>query len=196
MALKKTGLVVVGILVLLALYFIVVRNNFVGKEEVVKSTWNNLQSDYQRRNDLIPSLVSTVKGSANFEAETLQQVAEARSKATNALKNAGSSESVKELDAANGLLIGATNRLLGTIEKYPELKTTTSFLRLQDQLEGTERRIKFSRNDFNDAVKRYNTSVRSFPSSIVASIFGFKPKDGFMADASAENAPTINFIKK
>jgi LemA protein len=194
---KKYGLVALITLALLAIFIIVTRNGFVSKEENVTKTWNNVQSDYQRRLDLIPNLVSAVKGSADYEKTTLVKVVEERAKkaSVNISSSNPTAEEYKKIEAANADLVNSANQLIGVIEKYPDLKTANSFVRLQDQLIGTERRIKFSRNDFNKAIQEYNTSVRSFPSSLIASIFGFKVKDGFEADAGADKAPEITFTK-
>ncbi|MBP6431357.1 MAG: LemA family protein [Ferruginibacter sp.] len=194
---KKYGLVALIVLALLAIFIVVTRNGFVQKEENVTKTWNYVQSDYQRRLDLIPNLVNAVKGSADYEKNTLIKVVEERAKKASLTisGNNPTSEEYKKIEAANGDLVNSANQLIGVIEKYPDLKTANSFVRLQDQLIGTERRIKFSRNDFNKAIQEYNTSVRSFPSSLVASIFGFKVKDGFVADAGADKAPEITFTK-
>ena len=147
--------------------------------------------------NLIPNLVNAVKASADYEKNTLVKVIEERAKrsSVNVVGNSPTYEEYKKIEAANGDLVNSANQLIAVIEKYPDLKTANSFVRLQDQLVGTERRIKFSRNDFNKAIQEYNTSVRSFPSSLVASIFSFKVKDGFKADIGSEKAPEITFTK-
>ena len=172
-------------------------NGLVQKDQNVKGKWANVESDYQRRADLIPNLVNTVKGAANFEQETLTQVVEARAKATQTTVDVNnlSPEKIAEFQKAQGQLSGAIGRLLVTVEKYPELKATQAFINLQAQLEGTENRIKVSRNDFNTAVQDYNTSVRQFPMVLFSSIFGFKEKGFFAAEAGSEKAPTVDFIK-
>ena len=194
---KKYGLVALIVLALLTIFIIVTRNGFVQKEENVSKTWSNVQNDYQRRLDLIPNLVNAVKASADYEKNTLVKVIEERAKrsSVNVVGNSPTYEEYKKIEAANGDLVNSANQLIAVIEKYPDLKTANSFVRLQDQLVGTERRIKFSRNDFNKAIQGYNTSVRSFPSSLVASIFSFKVKDGFKADIGSEKAPEITFTK-
>ena len=194
---KKYGLVALIVLALLTIFIIVTRNGFVQKEENVSKTWSNVQNDYQRRLDLIPNLVNAVKASADYEKNTLVKVIEERAKrsSVNVVGNSPTYEEYKKIEAANGDLVNSANQLIAVIEKYPDLKTANSFVRLQDQLVGTERRIKFSRNDFNKAIQEYNTSVRSFPSSLVASIFSFKVKDGFKADIGSEKAPEITFTK-
>jgi LemA protein len=172
-------------------------NGLVQKDQEVKAKWANVESDYQRRADLIPNLVNTVKGAANFEQETLTGVIEARAKATQTTIDPTnlSPEKIAEFQKAQGALSGAIGRLLVTVEKYPELKATEAFRDLQAQLEGTENRIKVSRNDFNDAVKDYNTTVKKFPMVLFAGIFGFQEKGFFAAEAGADKAPTVDFNK-
>jgi LemA protein len=167
----------------------------VNLDENVKNKWNNVQSDYQRRSDLIPNLVSTVKGAANFEQTTLTQVIEARAKATSVNVNADNltPEKIQQFQQAQGQLGGALSRLLVVAEQYPQLQATQNFKDLQVQLEGTENRIKVSRNDFNSAVQDYNSTVRRFPNNIFAGMFGFSVKQGFTADAGTEKAPKVAF---
>ncbi len=170
-------------------------NKMINLDEDVKAKWANVQSDYQRRSDLIPNLVNTVKGAANFEQETLTGVIEARAKATSVNVNAGdlTPEKMVQFQQAQGELSGALSRLLVTVERYPELKANQNFMDLQKQLEGTENRIKVSRNDFNSAVQGYNSTVRRFPNNLFAGMFGFKVRDGFKADPGAERAPEVKF---
>lgn len=170
-------------------------NGLVTQDENVKKAWNNVQSEYQNRADLVPNLVNTVKGAANFEQKTLTDVIEARAKATSVNINADNltPEKIAEFQAAQGQLTGALSRLLATVEAYPTLKATENFSRLQAQLEGIENNIKNSRKVFNESVNVYNVKVRAFPMNILAGIFGFKVKEGFKADAGAEKAPTVNF---
>ncbi|MEN9744860.1 MAG: LemA family protein [Bacteroidota bacterium] len=170
-------------------------NGLVQKDQNVKSKWANVESDYQRRADLIPNLVNTVKGAANFEQETITAVIEARSKATQTTVNANdlSPEKIAEFQKAQGQLSGAIGRLLVSVERYPELKATEAFRDLQAQLEGTENRIKVSRNDFNAAVQDYNTSVKKFPMVLFSGLFGFNEKGYFTAEAGSEKAPTVDF---
>jgi LemA protein len=172
-------------------------NGLVQQDQNVKGKWANVESDYQRRADLIPNLVNTVKGAANFEQETLTQVVEARAKATQTTVDVNdlSPEKIAEFQKAQGQLSGAIGRLLVTVEKYPELKATQAFINLQAQLEGTENRIKVSRNDFNTAVQDYNTSVKKFPMVLFSGMFGFKEKGFFAAEAGSEKAPTVDFNK-
>jgi LemA protein len=169
----------------------------VQKDQNVKGKWANVESDYQRRSDLIPNLVNTVKGAANFEQETITQVIEARAKATQTTISADdlSPEKIAAFQKAQGQLSGAIGRLLVSVERYPELKATEAFRDLQAQIEGTENRIKVSRNDFNAAVQDYNTSVKRFPMVLFSGLFGFTEKGFFTADAGAEKAPTVDFNK-
>jgi LemA protein len=168
-------------------------NGLVKQDETVKNAWNNVQSQYQRRSDLIPNLVNTVKGAANFEQETLTKVVEARAKATsvNIDPTNLTPENIAKFQQAQGELTGALSRLLAVVENYPDLKATQNFQDLQKQLEGTENRIAVARNDFNSAVNVYNTKVRSFPMNIFAGMFGFKVKEGFKAEAGSEKAPEV-----
>src|SRR5689334_16199416 len=149
-------------------------NRLVGQDEAVKKAWNNVQSDYQQRADLVPNLVNTVKGAANFEQTTLTQVTEARAKATSVNINADNltPEKIQEYQQAQNQLAGALSRLLATVEAYPDLKANQNFLQLQGQLEGIENGIRNSRNTFNSAVNDYNVQVRTFPTNIFAGMFG------------------------
>jgi LemA protein len=166
-------------------------------DQNVKGKWANVESDYQRRSDLIPNLVNTVKGAADFEKSTLEAVVNARAQATQTKIDVTnlSPEKVAEFQKAQSQLSGAIGRLLVTMEKYPELKATDAFRDLQSQLEGTENRIKVSRNDFNSAVQEYNTSVKKFPMVLFSGMFGFKEKGFFAAEVGAEKAPTVDFTK-
>ncbi len=170
-------------------------NGMVSKDEAVKEAWAKVQSQYQRRSDLIPNLVNTVKGAADFEKSTLEGVIEARSKATQTTISPDNltPENIQKFQAAQDGLSSALSRLLVTVERYPELKANQNFLELQAQLEGTENRITVARNDFNAAVRDYNSTVRSFPANIMAGIFGFNTKTPFEASAAAQNAPTVQF---
>jgi LemA protein len=172
-------------------------NTMVGKDQNVKGKWGNVQSEYQRRSDLIPNLVNTVKGAANFEQETLTQVVEARAKATQMTVDPANltPENIAKFQQAQGELSGALSRLLVTVERYPDLKANANFQNLQTQLEGTENRIKVARNDFNTAVQDFNTTVKTFPNVIFAKMFGFNEKGFFAADAGAERAPSVDFSK-
>ena len=167
------------------------------EEEKVNAAWGNLQADYQRRADLIPNLVNTVKGYAQQEKTVLTQVTEARAKASSIQLNAGDLSDPAKVQAfqnAQNQLGGSLGRLLATFEAYPDLKSNQNFLALQDQLEGTENRINASRRDYNSAVQEYNTTIRTFPNAIGAKIFyGAKPKVPFEASTQAQQAPTVNF---
>lgn len=170
-------------------------NNLVKAEEEINSVWANVESAYQRRADLIPNLVNTVKGQANFEKETLTNVIEARAKATQTKidpSNATEEQMAQFQQAQNGLN-SALSRLLVSVEKYPELKAHEGFLNLQAQIEGTENRINVERNNFNAAVKEYNKQVRQMPTKLAAMLFGFNPKPQFKAEAGSEKAPVVNF---
>ena len=170
-------------------------NGLVQQDETVKNSWNNVQSDYQRRSDLIPNLVNTVKGEANFEQTTLTNVIEARAKATSVKIDPSNltPEKMQEFQQNQGQLSQALGRLLVVSEQYPTLRANDAFRNLQSQLEGTENRIKVARNDFNGAVATYNVKVRTFPTNIFAGMLGFKPKPGFAAEAGSEKAPEVKF---
>ena len=170
-------------------------NGLVQQDEAVKNSWNKVQSDYQRRADLIPNLVNTVKGEANFEQTTLTNVINARASATQIKvdPNDLTPEKVQQFQAAQGQLSQALGRLLAVSEAYPNLRANDAFRGLQAQLEGTENRIKTARNDFNDQVQAYNTKVRTFPTNIFAGMMGFKQRQGFAADAGADRAPEVKF---
>ncbi|MCP9751910.1 LemA family protein [Ferruginibacter sp. HRS2-29] len=191
----------VGVIIVLAVLVIVGfmgcngYNGLVKQDESVKKAWNNVQAEYQNRNDLVGNLVNTVKGAANFEQKTLTDVVNARAKATSVNISADSltPENIAQYQAAQGQLSGSLSRLLATVEAYPELKATENFTKLQGQLEGIENNIKNSRKVFNDEINVYNTKVRSFPMNILGGMFGFKAKAGFTADAGAEKAPEVKF---
>jgi LemA protein len=170
-------------------------NNMVKLDENVKGMWGRVQSDYQRRTDLIPNLVNTVKGAANFEQQTLTNVMEARAKATQVQINADNltPDKIAQFQQAQGQLSSSIGRLLAVVENYPDLKATQNFRDLQAQLEGTENRIKVSRNDFNGAVQTYNSTIRSFPNNIFAGMFGFASKGYFTAEPGSEKAPEVKF---
>jgi LemA protein len=190
-----------GLLIILAIVVIVGflgcngYNGLVKQDESVKKAWNNVQTEYQNRSDLVGNLVNTVKGAANFEQKTLTDVIEARSKATSVNINADNltPEKIAEFQAAQGQLTGSLSRLLATVEAYPTLKATENFTKLQGQLEGIENGIKNSRKVFNDEVNLFNTKVRSFPMNILGGLFGFRQKEGFKADAGAEKKVDVNF---
>ncbi|WP_346317728.1 LemA family protein [Chitinophaga sp. YIM B06452] len=191
----KTGIIVIIVLVLLGFFGCSKYNGLVKKDEVVQKAWGNVETQYQRRADLVDNLVSTVKGSAAFEQETLTKVIEARSKATSVQVNANdlTPEKIQQFQQAQGELSGALSRLLVSVEKYPELRTTEQFQTLMAQLEGTENRIAVSRNDFNGAVNEFNSSVRTFPNNLIAGLGGFKAKGYFKAAEGSEKAPKVQF---
>ena len=169
-------------------------NAFVSLDEDVDGQWANVETQYQRRFDLIPNLVATVKGVAEFEQETLTAVTEARASAFNAMQAVGEgSGSIADFQQSNVVLGRAMNGLLGYSERYPELKANQNFSDLQAQLEGTENRIAVARKDFNASVKAYNGKVRRFPGSLWAGMFGFDQRDYFESVAGSEAAPTVDF---
>ena len=190
-----TTLVILGILAVIVFMGCNGYNGLVKQDESVKKAWNNVEAEYQNRSDLVGNLVNTVKGAANFEQKTLTDVIQARSRATGVNINADNltPEKVAEFQAAQGQLSGALSRLLVSVEAYPTLRATEGFMKLQNQLEGIENNIKNSRKTYNDQVNLYNTKVRSFPMNILGGIFGFKPKEGFKADAGAEKKVDVNF---
>ena len=170
-------------------------NSGVKLDEQVKAQWGEVENQYQRRNDLVGNLVSTVKGAANFEKETLTQVIEARAKATSVQIDPSklSPEAIEKFQASQGQLSQALGRLMVVSEQYPDLKANQNFLELQAQLEGTENRIAVARRDFNQSVQAFNTHIRSFPNNIFAGMFGFETKGSFAADPGANKAPTVEF---
>jgi LemA protein len=192
---RYSGFIIGGILVLLGIFLMVTFNGLVKKEEKVKVQWSEVQNAYQRRLDLIPNLVNTVEGNANFEKNVLQEVSEARAKANyvNVSSNDVSANGYKAQKEAQDQLAAAANRLIINVEKYPDLQGAKAFTTLQTQLERTELRIKTARKDFNESIQTYNSSTRSFPTSLVAKLFGFKNKDGFQSDAGAETVTEIKF---
>ena len=190
---RYTGYIVGAVLILLGIYIIVTYNSLVKKEEKVKQQWSEVQSTYQRRLDLVPNLVNVVKGVSDFEQSTLEKIAAARSNALAGRTDVISAENYNKQRILQDSLAAATNRLIILIEKYPVLKGTTAYSGLQTQLEGTERRIKVARNDFNESVAEYNTTVRGGSSLLVAKLFGFKPREGFQAVAGSDKVVEIKF---
>lgn len=170
-------------------------NSMVKLDEQVTSQWAQVENVYQRRADLIPNLVASVKGAANFEKETLTQVIEARAKATsvNVDPTKLTPESIAQFQAAQGQLSQSLGRLLATVEAYPELKANQNFLELQAQLEGSENRITVERQKFNTVTQEYNSTIRTFPNNLTAGMFGFKAKGYFQAEAGANKAPKVAF---
>jgi len=170
-------------------------NSMVQMDENIKAKWGAVESQYQRRADLIPNLVNTVKGVANFEKSTLLGVTEARAKATSIQVDPTklTPETIQKFQAAQGQLSTALGRLLVASENYPSLKANDNFTALQAQLEGTENRINVARLDFNTAVQEYNSKIRSFPANITAKMFGFTEKGYFQAEAGADKVPNVQF---
>lgn len=188
--------IAIGVAVLIAIYGISVNNSLVEQEENVNQAWAQVENQYQRRADLVPNLVNTVQGAANFEQETLTNVIEARSRATAINVDPGqlSDEStIRNFEQVQGQLGSALSRLLVSVERYPELTATQNFRDLQNQLEGTENRIATERMRFNQTAQEYNTSIRRFPTSMVASILGFERKYYFEATEGAETPPEVSF---
>jgi len=192
---KYSGFIIGGILVVLGIWLITTFNVLVKKEEKTKLQWNEVQNAYQRRLDLIPNLVNVVKGGADFEQTTLQKITEARSKATsiNVDVNDINASAFNNQTAAQDELAAAANRLLIVVEKYPELQGAKAFSGLQTQLERTELRIKIARKDFNAAIAEYNKSVKTFPTKLVAGVFGFPAREGFQSDTGADKSVEIKF---
>ncbi len=183
------------VIALLVFWVIGKYNGIAGKDQAVKKSWGDVESDYQRRSDLIPNLVNTVKGYANFEKETLTKVIEARASATQMKVDASNltPEALESFQRAQGGLSQALGRLMVVAENYPDLKANQNFLDLQAQLEGTENRINVSRKRFNEAVQDYNTAIVGFPGNLVAMLGGFKEKGFFKAAEGADKAPEVKF---
>jgi LemA protein len=195
----KKSLIILGVVALIIMITIssIVGsyNNMVTMDESVSGQWSQVENVYQRRADLIPNLVNTVKGYASHEKETLEGVIEARSKATQTTIDPSklNAESIKQFAAAQDGLSSALSKLMVVVERYPDLKANQNFLELQAQLEGTENRISVERKKFNDTAKEYNTFIRKFPKNIWAGMFGFEKRDYFEAQAGAEKAPEVQF---
>lgn len=193
------SIIIIGFLALVVIAVITwgtkVYNGMVTMQESVTGQWGNVETSYQRRNDLIPNFVNTVKGAANFEQTTLTQVIEARSKATSVTIDPTkmTAENMKQFQQAQGEVSSALSRLMVVVEKYPELKATQNFRDLQVELEGTENRISVERRKFNEVALTYNTYIRRFPQSFLAGMFGFQSKPYFEAVAGAEKAPEVKF---
>jgi LemA protein len=195
---NKTVWIVLGVIALVIFWGVGSRNSMATSDQDVKAKWANVQSAYQRRADLIPNLVKTVQGVANFEKSTLTAVIEARASATQMKLDSKdlSPENLQKYQAAQSSLGGALSRLMVVAENYPQLKATENFSELQAQLEGTENRIKEERDNFNSAVQAYNTLIVTFPNSLIASFSGFAEKGFFQAEAGSEKAPEVNFDEK
>ena len=187
--------IIIGIVVVFGLIFAGSYNGLVGQRETVTASFSKVQSQYQRRADLIPNLVNTVKGAANFEQSTLTQVTEARARATSIQldPSRATPEQIQEYQRAQGDVTSALSRLLAVTENYPQLQATQAFRDLQVQLEGTENRIAVARNDYNDTARPYNTRLQTFPTNVIAGIFGFEKKPYFEADQGSDTAPTVDF---
>ena len=189
-------LIGLGVAALLVFFGISKYNSLVEEQQQVNQSWAQVENQYQRRADLIPNLVNTVKGAADFEQQTLTDVIEARSKASSIQVSAddlNNPQKVQQFQQAQQQLSGALSRLLVTVEKYPELKANQNFRDLQTQLEGTENRIATERQRFNESVQNYNTMVQRFPNNVFAGLFGFDQKAYFEADEGASEAPEVNF---
>jgi len=184
-----------GVIALLVIYLVSLYNGLVGMRENVNKSWANVESQYQRRADLVPNLVSTVKGAADFEKSTLQAVVDARARATSIQidPNKLTPEKLQEFQQAQGALSTAIGRLLAVAENYPQLKAVDAFRDLQAQLEGTENRINEARRQFNEAVQNYNAGLLKFPRVIFAKLFGFESRAYFEADKGSEKAPKVQF---
>lgn len=185
----------IGVVALVAIFFYTSYNGLVTKEEGLDNAWSNVETQYQRRADLIPNLVNTVKGYAAHESATLGAVTEARAKATSINLTASdlTPEKLEAYQQAQAEVRTALGRLIAVAESYPDLKANQNFLELQAQLEGTENRIAVARKDFNAAAQRYNVAVRRFPSNLVAGLFGFEKKPYFEASEGADAAPSVQF---
>ncbi len=197
---KKSWIIIGGIILLVIIMFSSIKgtyNGLVSSEENVNKKWADVQGAYQRRADLIPNLVSTVKGYANFEQETLIKVIEQRAAATKPTINLDATKldanTLAQFQKAQDELGASLSRLLVTVEKYPDLKANQNFLQLQAQLEGTENRINVERRNFNESVQIFNSSLRSFPTNILAGMFGFSKKPYFEAQAGADTTPKVEF---
>ncbi|MBQ2003382.1 MAG: LemA family protein [Bacteroidaceae bacterium] len=192
---KKSNIIIIAVIAIVAIWAISGYNGMVNKEETVSNAWANVEAAYQRRADLIPQLVNTVKGYANHEKTTLDAVVSARTKATQMTVDVGelTEENIQKYQEAQGEVGAAIGRLLAITESYPELKANENFSELQAQLEGTENRINEVRKNYNASVKEYNVSVRKFPNNILAGMFGFERKAEFKAEEGASKAPEVNF---
>ena len=192
---KKSIIIIIAVVAVIVIWAVSMYNRLVTMDESVNSQWANVETQYQRRADLIPNLVNTVKGYASHEKETLEGVVEARSKATQMQVNANdlTPEKLAEYQKAQGAVTSALGKLLAITENYPDLKANQNFLELQAQLEGTENRINVARTNFNNAAQAYNTAIRRFPKSLFASMFGFDKHAYFEAAEGTETAPTVSF---
>ena len=192
---KHKTIVIIAVLAIIAMWGISAYNGLVSMDEGVQTKWADVETQYQRRADLIPNLVNTVKGYAAHESETLTAVVEARAKATSVIIDPTNmtTEQIANFQKAQEGVSSALSRLLVTVEKYPDLKANENFRELQAQLEGTENRISVARRDYNEAARKYNTTLRSFPKNILAGMFGFEKKAYFEAQEGSELVPTVQF---
>ena len=192
---KKTWIIVIAVVAVLVIYCVSSYNSLVTQEETVGTAWSNVENQYQRRSDLIPNLVNTVKGYAAHEKETFDAVVSARAKATQMTIDIEdlTPEKIEAYQKAQGAVGCALSRLLAVTENYPELKANENFKELQAQLEGTENRISVERRKFNETAREYNTNIRRFPKNIVASMFGFEKRPYFEAEEGSEKAPEVKF---
>ncbi len=192
---SKKSIIITVVLVVIAIFTYTKYNGMVGLSEDAKTAWSNVESEYQRRSDLIKNLVNTVKGAADFEKSTLEAVINARAKATSTQINVDdlTPENMAKFQQAQDGLSGALSRLLVTVERYPDLKANQNFLKLQDELASTENSVRTSRNRFNTAVNNFNKTIKTFPNNMFAGMFGFKDMARFKAAAGSENAPDVEF---
>lgn len=192
---KKSTIIILAVVAIIAVWAVTGYNGLVKSDEQVSTAWSNVENQYQRRADLIPNLVNTVKGYAAHEKETLDAVTAARTRATQVTVDAENltPEKLQEFQKAQGEVGAALGRLLAITEAYPDLKANENFRELQAQLEGTENRISVERRNFNEAARAYNTSIRVFPRNILAGMFGFEKRAYFEAEAGVEKAPEVKF---
>lgn len=192
---KRSNLIIIAVIAVLAVWGVTKYNGMVNADETVSKAWANVEAQYQRRADLIPNLVATVKGYAEHEKSTFEAVTEARAKATQVSLNVEdlNEENMQKFQEAQAQVSSALARLLAVSENYPELKASEQFTELQAQLEGTENRINTARAEYNKEVKDYNVTVRSFPNNLIAGMFGFERRAEFKAEAGAEKAPKVEF---
>ena len=192
---KNSVIILIAVVAVIIIWAISAYNGLVSMDENVSSQWANVETQYQRRADLIPNLVNTVKGYASHEKETLEGVVEARSKATQIKVDANdlTPEKLAEYQKAQGAVTSALGKLLAITENYPDLKANQNFLELQAQLEGTENRISVERKRFNDTARAYNTAIRTFPRNLLAGMFGFDKRPYFESEEGADKAPKVEF---